>query len=416
MVPERKLTESYRKHIVCFAILEIITNIRSGGDHSCCSITNMRFSPTEEQQEKLNLWLAWCRQTYNSALLDKSNRYRATKKSLSRQELQKMQVQDKKKCTFLKEMPSQPLQEVYFRLEKAFEKFFKKESKYPQLKSSKDYCSLTFTQFGISKSYDKKYKKLRTVRRAASLGSKGSLQISSLGLIPVNWHRKLDGKVKQCIIKRQGTRWYAIFSVEKRNVLNAELDFNPTTGIDVGINKFAVLSNGEVIENPKYLRKSEKKLKRQQRRLSRRKKGSKNWKKQLMKVQQVHTKVANQRRDFLHKESYKLARAYSVICVEDLNVKNMVKSRHLAKSIADAGWGMFRQFLRYKCEKNGGLLVKVKPHFTSQDCSNCGNRVKKSLSVRTHICTKCCTVLDRDHNAALNIEKEGLKQVFPLVS
>ncbi|MDQ0195376.1 RNA-guided endonuclease InsQ/TnpB family protein [Paenibacillus wynnii] len=371
---------------------------------------------TIEQQEMLNLWLAWCRQTYNSALLDKSNPYKATKKSLSRQELQKMQVEDKKKYAFLKEMPSQPLQEVFFRLEKALEKFFKKEAKYPKIKSSKDYCSLTFTQFGMAKQYDKKYNKTRTVRRAASLGCKGLLQISGLGLISVNWHRKLDGKVKQCIIKRQGTRWYVIFSVEKRNVSNTELDVSKTTGIDVGIKKFAVLSNGEEIENPKFLRKSEKKLKRQQRRLSRRKKGSKNWKKQLVKVQKIHTKVANQRKDFLHKQSFNLARTYSVICVEDLKIKNMIKNRHLAKSIADAGWGMFRSFLNYKCEKNGGLLVKVKPHFTSQKCSNCGNMVKKSLSVRTHICSKCRTILDRDHNAAINIEKEGLKQVTPLAS
>lgn len=371
--------------------------------------------PTTEQIDILERWINLCRQTYNSALLDKSRIYKQTKKNYTRKMMQSRQTLDKKQYTFLKEVPSQPLQEVFFRLEKAFDNFFRKDAKYPKIKKYKDYNSITFSQFGMARQNCKDKKtgqyKRQLVRRAASLGKGGQLLISKLGLIKVDWHRKLDGRVKQVIIKRKGNRWFAIFCVERRANQEVSLERHKTTGIDVGIKKFAVLSNGEAIENPKFLRKEEKKLKKAQRRLSKRKKSSKNWVKQLRKVQKIHTKVANQRKDFLHKQSYRISNEYSIVCVEDLNIRNMVKNRKLAKSIQDAGWGMFRSFLSYKCEKNGGLLVKVKPHYTSQDCSGCGERVKKSLSVRTHVCKKCGTVLDRDHNAALNIEKAGLDQI-----
>lgn len=372
--------------------------------------------PTTEQIDILERWISICRQTYNSALLDKSRMYKKVKKNYTRKMMQSQQTLDKKQYAFLKEVPSQPLQEVFFRLEKAFDNFFRKDAKYPKVKKYKDYNSITFTQFGMGRQKLKNKKtgqvKNQLVRRAASLGKGGKLIISKLGLIKVDWHRKLGGRVKQVVIKRQGNRWFAIFSCVERHVnQEVSLERHKATGIDVGIKKFAVLSNGETIENSKFLRKEEKKLKKAQRRMSKRKKGSKNWNKKLRKVQKIHTKVANQRKDFLHKQSYRIANEYSIICVEDLNIRNMVKNRKLAKSIQDAGWGMFRSFLAYKCENNGGLLIKVTPVYTSQDCSECGNRVKKSLSVRTHVCTKCGTVLDRDHNAAINIEKAGLNQI-----
>lgn len=122
--------------------------------------------------------------------------------------------------------------------------------------------------------------------------------------------------------------------------------------------------------------------------------------------------MANQRKDFLHKLGYNLAKDYSVIAVENLNIRNLVKNRRLSKSVSDAGWGMFRDMLAYKCEKHGGILIRVEPKFTSQDCSRCGNRVKKSLSIRTHICMNCGTVLDRDHNASINILQKALKNML----
>ncbi|UJL46661.1 transposase [Virgibacillus sp. NKC19-16] len=367
--------------------------------------------PNEEQIQKLDSWLSICRQQYNSALLDKQRFYQQNKSGLSRTTLQKQQKADKEKIPLLKTIPSQPLQEVLFRLERSYKNFFDGRARYPKIKKHKDYNSMTFTQFGVEKLTIKNKKtgkvNIRDVRYAASLDENNRLMISKLGAVYVNFHRPLEGKVKQVTIKRQGNHWFAIFSVEKH--VNETVDFPvPSTGIDVGIQKFAVLADGTKVENPKFLVKEEKKLKRAQKKLSRMKKGSNNWKKQLQKVQQLHIKVANQRRDFLHKLSYHLSKTYKFVFVEDLNIRNMVKNRHLAKAIHDAGWGAFCNKLGYKSENNGGKLVRMKAHYTSQDCSNCGKRVKKSLSVRTHVCKSCGTILDRDHNAAINIEKVGL--------
>ncbi|MNE41193.1 putative transposase DNA-binding domain protein [compost metagenome] len=167
-------------------------------------------------------------------------------------------------------------------------------------------------------------------------------------------------------------------------------------------------SQGNEVDNPKFLRQSEKKLRRYQQTLSRKRKGSANRKKALAKVQKLHEHIANQRRDFLHKQANRLAKTYAVICIEDLNIRGMKRNRKLAKSIHDVGWGMFKQFLKYKTLRDGGLLVLVKPHYTTINCSGCSNPVRKTLSVRTHVCPKCGLVLDRDHNAAINIENAGL--------
>ena len=379
-------------------------------------LLNYKFEiyPTIEQQEKLNSWISICRQQYNSALLDKSNAYKNKKINVTRTMMQSQLKLDKEVFTFLTELPSQPLQEVFARLEKSFKKFFSKESKYPKVKKHKDYNSLTFPQFGMAVQNVKNKKtglvKKQVSRRAASLGKHGDLLISKLGSIPMVRHRKIDGRVKQVVIKRQGNSWFAIFCVDRHvdPVVSKEVKM---TALDVGINKFAVLANGDEIQNPKFLRKEEKKLKKAQQKLSRKIKGSNNFKEQVTKVQKIHKKVANQRKDFLHKQSFHLSKDYNLVFVEDLNIRNMVRNRKLAKSIHDAGWGMFRQFLTYKLTNNGGQLVKVKPHYTSQDCSKCGTRVKKSLSIRTHICTNCGLILDRDHNAALNIQKIGLAQI-----
>src|SRR5699024_5302314 len=254
--------------------------------------------PNEEQMQTLDRWLSICRQQYNSALLDKQRFYQKNKTGLSRTQLQKQQKADKQRVPLLKTIPSQPLQEVFFRLERAYKNFFKGRAHYPKIKKYKDYNSLTFTQFGIDKQKRKDKKtgkvKVRDVRYAASLDDNNYLLISKLGAVYVNFQRPLEGKVKQVTIKRQGSRWFAIFSVERH--VNETVDFPvQSTGIDVGIQKFAVLSDGTTVEKPKFLLKEEKKLKRAQKKLSRMKKGSNNWKKQLQKVQHIHMKVANQR-------------------------------------------------------------------------------------------------------------------------
>ncbi len=358
--------------------------------------------PTEKQKETLGRWLQYCRQTYNSALLDKERKYKQSKEQYNRYDMQKRQTLDKKNYPFLKEIPSQPLQEVFVRLQKAFDNFFRKDAKYPKQKKYKEYTSMTFPQFGFNKKGN---------RMAMSFSDNGKLYNTKLGEIDILLHRPIEGAIKQLIVKCQGNRWYAIFCVE-RQALPTIVDVNNAIGIDVGINKYAVLSNGSEHENPRFLRKKEKQLKQAQRKLSKKKKGSTNYIKQVQWIRQLHEKVANQRKDFLHKLSYNLVKEYSVIAVENLNIRNMIRNRKLSKSISDAGWGMFRNMLTYKCEKQGGVLIKVEPKFTSQDCSCCGNRVKKSLSIRTHICMKCGTVLDRDHNASLNILQKALEELL----
>ncbi|PFN07144.1 RNA-guided endonuclease InsQ/TnpB family protein [Bacillus cereus] len=356
--------------------------------------------PTKEQKEILDRWLQYCRQTYNSALLDKQRKYKENKQIYTRSDMQKQQTIDKKKYPFLKEVPSQPLQEVFLRLKKAYDGFFRGDANYPKLKKYKDYNSLTFPQFG--------FKPNGKHRFAMSFAANGKLYNKRLGEIDILFHRPIEGTIKQLIIKRQSKRWYAIFSVE-RQVVPSTIVMENAIGIDVGLNQYAVLSDGTIFENPRFLLQKEKQLRKAQCNLSKKKKGSANYKKQVERIQNLHEKIANQRKDFLHKLSYHLTQMYAVICVENLDIRNMVRNRKVSKSISDAGWGNFRKMLMYKCEKFGGLLVKIDPAYTSQDCSNCGNRVKKSLSIRTHICIQCGTILDRDHNASLNILRKGLE-------
>lgn len=376
---------------------------------------NYRYTcyPTTEQAKKLELWIALCRQQYNSALLDRQQHYRHYRKGLSRSQQQKQLTTDKKRYPMLCMVPSQPLQETLFRLEKAFQNFFSGRARYPRLKSARDYRSLTFTQFGTGtqrqKQKDGSFVE-RPVRYAASFDVDGQLYITQLGSIPIDFHRPLVGRVKQVILKQEvDRRWYIIFSVEEPVV--AKQPPSMETGIDRGLKVLAALSSGEMIENPRFLRKKEKHLCRAQRRLSRKQKGSSNARKQRARVQQLHAKVKHQRQDYLHKETTRLANTYGLIAIEDLKVQSMIHNRRLAKSIADAGWGMFARMLEYKTRDRGGILIKVAPHFTTVNCSCCEHPVKKSLSTRTHICPKCGYVADRDTNAAINILQKAKDQL-----
>jgi putative transposase len=285
---------------------------------------NYRYAiyPTAEQVAKLESWIALCRQQYNSALLDRQQYYRQHSKSLSRIQQQKQLVLDKAQHSILRTFPSQPLQETLFRLDKAYQNFFSGRARYPRLKIARDYRSLTFTQFGIGKQRQKRkdgsYRE-RPVRYAASFCKNDQLFITQLGCISVDYHRPLTGRVKQVIIKHEAVgRWYAIFSVEEP-VQAKKCSSSPyEVGIDRGLKVLAALSNGEMIENPRFLRKKEKQLRRAQRRFSRKQKGSSNARKQKARVQQLYAKVKHQRKDFLHKKTTRLANTYGMIAIEDL--------------------------------------------------------------------------------------------------
>jgi putative transposase len=221
-------------------------------------------------------------------------------------------------------------------------------------------------------------------------------------------HFYAPDEIKRVRVVRRADGCYVQFCVNvKRN--EEVIPTGKSVGIDVGLNHFLTDSNGDTVPNPRYLRKSEKALRRLQRRVSKKKKGSANRKKAINKLGRKHLKVSRQRKDFAVKTALCVVKSSDFVAYEDLQVKNMVRNRKLAKSISDAAWSQFAQWLHYLGSVYGKTVVAVAPVYTSQDCSSGGATVKKSLSVRNHTCT-CGTVLDRDHNAALNILAKGLKQ------
>ena len=222
-------------------------------------------------------------------------------------------------------------------------------------------------------------------------------------------HFYAPDEIKRVRVVRRADGYYAQFCI---NVERTEesVSTGKAIGIDVGLNHFYTDSDGETVANPRYLHKSEKPLKRLQKRVSRKKKGSSNGKKAINKLGRKHLKVSRQRKDFAIKTALCVVKSNDFVAHEELQVKNMVKNHKLAKSISDAAWDQFALWLQYFGRVYGKTVIAVAPVYSSQDCSVCGNIVKKLLSTRTHIC--CCgAVLERDHNAAINILVKGLKQV-----
>lgn len=357
-----------------------------------------RIYPNKEQEARLLSWLETCRWIYNTALAQRKETWEREKRSVNRVEQQVWLKEAKKTDERLRGIHSQVAQEVLFRVERAFAAFFRRVKNgetpgYPRFKGKGRYKSITFTQFGEGK--------------GASFQD-GKLRLSKIGLVKIKLHREIPGTIKTVIVKRDATgKWWAIFAAEIK-LAWPQAHTGPATGLDAGLEKFAALSDGNIIENPRHLRKTEKRLKHAQRSLSRKAKGSRNQEKARRKLAELHAKVCNQRRDFLHKQSRRLVNTYSLIAIEDLNIKGMVKNHHLAKSISDAGWGEFMAMLEYKAAEAGTRLVKVNPSGTSQECSRCGMDVPKELSGRIHCCPYCGLVLDRDVNAARNILKRAL--------
>ena len=243
--------------------------------------------------------------------------------------------------------------------------------------------------------------KLRRKAPGFSFKKPGCIWLPKIGYVKLNAHFEFDpAKVSRVNVKYHGGKWYVNLTSE---IEEAEIvDIIKKAGIDVGLLTFAALSDGTKIENPRFFRKSEKKLAKLQRQLSRKKKGSKNRGKAKAKVAKIHAKISNQRKDFLHKASYRIVKNYDFIAVEDLQIKNMIQNHCLSKSITDASWGTFIGFIEYKAKKFGKVMVKVPPAGTSQTCV-CGYPVPKDLSVRVHKCPNCGLVADRDVVSAMVI-------------
>ena len=214
-------------------------------------------------------------------------------------------------------------------------------------------------------------------------------------------------QIKRVRIVHRADGYYCQFGVQTKRTVE-HISTGKQVGIDVGLKAYSTDSTGETVANPRFYRKAEKKVKRLHRQVSRKHKGSKNRKKARKLLAKAHLRVQRQREDFARKTANALISSHDVIAYENLQIRNMVKSHHLAKSIHDAGWGVFLTWVKYYGMLHDIPVIAVPPQYTSQDCSVCGTRVKKSLSVRTHICTGCGVVLDRDQNAALNILHKAL--------
>lgn len=229
------------------------------------------------------------------------------------------------------------------------------------------------------------------------------LYVQNVGLISVNWHRDLpDGIIKNIILTRKPSGWYTAFQVECAD-MEVKPSENPPVGVDVGIHHALALSDGDVVDSPQYLKQSLKRLKRLQRKVARRKKGSTGRREAVKILAKEHEHIANQRRDWWHKVTFWLVVTYGVVVLEDLSLSFMLRNGNLSRAAHDISLGMFRDILDYKAIKAGVSVVTVNPRHTSQTCSCCGEMVPKALSVRVHVCPHCGFTVDRDVNAALNI-------------
>lgn len=355
-----------------------------------------RLYPTKAQQTKINATLEFLRWVYNETLAVRRNSWEQEHKSISLFKTNKLLTGWKKERLELNSVFSQVLQDAQVRVDLAFKAFFRrvksgeKEVGYPRFKGHGRYDSLTYTQFGFK------------------LG-KDNLTLAKIGAVRVNMHRPVQGKTRRITVRRTSTGKMFVSII-------AEVQSNPlpfkdgsVVGVDVGLESFATLSNGEKILNPRFFRAEEQELAKAQRKLSAGKKGSVEWGKRLKVVQRVHERIANKRSNFIHQESRKLVNRFGVVAFEDLNIKGMQQNNNhgLAKSIADASWGMFVNAARNKAEEAGSKVVLINPKFTSQACSRCGLIVEKDLSERIHRC-ECGLVMDRDLNAAINILRMGL--------
>ena len=308
-----------------------------------------------------------------------------------------------KEFDFAKKLNSQARQSSAERAWSAINRFFENCKKkvcgkkgYPKFK--KRGHSVEYKQTGWKLSEDRKH---LTLTDGFKIG-----RLKLIGSRDLNFYQ--IEQIKRIRLVRRADGYYAQFCVDVDR--REEMQPTQTTiGLDVGLKHFYTDSKGQVVDNPKFLRKSEQRLKKLQRKVSKRKKGSANRRKAIKRLARKHLQVSRQRKDFAVKTARCVVRSNDLIAYEDLQVRNMVKNHKLAKSIFDASWSMFRDWVEYFGKVFGKVTVAVPPQYTSQKCSACGSIVKKSLSERTHQCGHCGTVLDRDHNAALNILAIGLK-------
>lgn len=348
-----------------------------------------RILPTKEQEESLLQCGGNARFLWNYALKTNQDYYKETGKFKFYHELAVSLPKLKEEYPFLKESFSQSLQMVLRQFDKALKDSFKKKKGFPSFKK-KMLLNDSFT-------CPQKWRL-----------EKGFVFIPKIGEVKWIKHRAMKGKPKSITISQDGDKWYCSVLCEY-TIPDKAKECDNIVGCDIGLKEFAILSDGTVISNPRHTKKYENKLAKEQRKLSKKQKGSKNRFKQRLKVRKIHNKIRDIRKDFLHKTSNSIAKNYDGIFVEDLNIKGMMKNHCLAKSIGDVSWSEFNRQLEYKCKWNFKYYLKIDRFFpSSKTCSNCGYVQEMPLSKRIFDCPNCGISIDRDLNASLNIRNIGI--------
>lgn len=361
--------------------------------------TTSRLYPNRLQAARLERYLFVGRVLYNRSLEARIHWYKTSGQSLTFydqcSDLTELRAAD----SFWRDIPSRAGRDALRRLDKAYKAFFRRVKSgqkpgFPRFKGRNRWDSFT-------------------IHKCGAVVRNNRIRVSGVeGLIRARNLRPVTGDIIEQRIVRKAGKWFCQLVIETPAV-TVEPTPRPAIGIDVGLKVFAALSDGSTIENPRFGRKATRSLAHAHRTISRTRKGSKNRRKAVARFQRVYLRITNLRHNFTHQESRRIANRCGVIAIENLNIGGMVRGR-LAKSILDACWGMFASQLTYKAENAGGVVVRVNPAGTSQECSQCGKTVPKDLSVRVHSCD-CGLVLDRDFNAARNILRRALDQHRPAV-
>ncbi|WP_347548409.1 transposase [Pseudalkalibacillus hwajinpoensis] len=355
-----------------------------------------RMYPTDEQTLVIRKTFGCVRFVYNRMLAERKETYENLKED--KEALKKAKhptpAKYKKEFEWLKEVDSLALANAQLNLDKAYKAFFKGNAKFPKFKNKRHKQSYTTNVVN---------------RNIQILG--GHIKLPKLKMVKLKQHREIPSEhiIKSCTISMSSSGKYYISilteyekEIEIKNIQNV-------VGLDFAMNGLFVDSEGKKANYPKFFRQMLDKLAIEQRRLSRKNKGSSNWNKQRIRVAKLQEKVANQRKNFLHHKSKELVTEFDAVVIEDLDMKGMSQALKFGKSVADNGWGMFTSFLHYKLKEQGKQLIKIDKWFPStKTCSNCGSAKEIKLSERTYQCT-CGLSLDRDVNSALNIKKEGIR-------
>lgn len=352
----------------------------------------IRLYPTEQQAKTLAVQFGCARWAWNNALTTSQELYRATGKGLNYHAMAIRLPKLKQEHEWLRDGDSQVLQQSLQNLARAFDNFFAKRGRYPRFKSKHGRQSIQYPQ------------------RVRIEGSR--IYLPKVGLVRCVVHREIIGNVKTVTVSRNTSgQYHAAVLADDGEAMPPVSTKGNAIGVDLGLSYLAVASDGSKFDNPRHLCKAERNLKRKQRKLSRKKKGSNSRNRARLLVARVHERVACARRDHLHKLSRRIVNENQVIVVEDLNVKGIMKNHTLAKATADAGWGTFTNFLEYKAARAGKAFIKCDRWYpSSKACSACGSICDKMpLNVRSWDCAHCGAHHDRDINAAKNIRDEGLR-------